>query len=260
MTVKKKILRSVGVVAAAAGLVALSNPAHAAGDVYKGTGWRILTGQGIQSLSPDPYVIKIVKPTASAKLSAAQAKTAEAQLRAQLKKSAAQLTSVTGTKFTLASGYQKQVTACSAAERHVIAVGMKYRPFTPGSKPGYSQAHPCSASGNQSAWGGWIWMDSEYWNGDWHIDSYRLQNLISHELGHSIGLDHANVDGSDANRTADPYECATNSSKDLPVMCSPNGGHAIGKGGSVTRAKKYAGQYTKWDIAGLKALKANFSR
>ncbi|MFF1694768.1 hypothetical protein ACFVXC_14210 [Streptomyces sp. NPDC058257] len=261
MTVKK-IVRSLGVLAAAVGLVALSNPAYAAGDVYKGTGWKILTQRQIQSLSPDPYVIQLVKPNASAtKLTAAQTKKAEAQLRAQLKKTAAQLTSVTGTKFTLASGYHKEQNACNTAERHVIAVGLKYRPFTPGNKPGYSQAHPCSASGNQSAWGGWIWLDSEYWKpGDWAASPTLISNTVSHETGHSIGLDHPNVDGPDANRTADPYECVSNSSKDRPVMCSPNGGHARAKGGSDARAKKYAGQYTKWDIAGLKALKANFSR
>ncbi|MFG2501756.1 hypothetical protein ACGFSB_26545 [Streptomyces sp. NPDC048441] len=261
MTVKK-IARSLGVLAAAVGLVALSNPAHAAGDVYQGTGWKILKQRGIQSLSPDPYVIKIVKPKAAdTKLNAARTKAAEAQLRAQLKKTAAQLTSVTGTKFTLAGGYQKEETACSTAERHVIAVGLKYRPFTPGNKPGYSQAHPCSASGNQSAWGGWIWVDSEYWiPGDWAASPARVSNMMSHEVGHSIGLDHANVDGPDANKTADPYECVSNSSKDLPVMCSPNGGHGRAKGGTDARARKYAGQYTKWDIAGLKALKANFSR
>ncbi|MFD0552012.1 hypothetical protein ACFQ0X_24680 [Streptomyces rectiviolaceus] len=258
----KKIARSVGVLAAGVGLVALSNPAHAAGDVYKGTGWRILNGRGIESLSPDPYVIHIVKPSTSAtKLSAAKNKAAEAQLRAQLKKTAAQLTSITGTKFTLASGYHKEQKDCSTAERHVITVGLKYRPFTPGNKPGYSQAHPCSATANQSAWGGWIWVDSEYWiPGDWAASPARVSNMMSHEIGHSIGLDHANVDGPDANHTADPYECVSNSSKDLPLMCSPNGGHGRAKGGSETRVKKYAGQYTKWDIAGLKALKANFSR
>ncbi|MCX4666260.1 hypothetical protein OG453_06215 [Streptomyces sp. NBC_01381] len=258
----KKIVRSVGVLAAAAGLVALSNPAYAAGDVYQGTGWRILNGRGIQSLSPDPYVIHLVEPKASeTKLTAAQTKTAESQLRAQLKKTAAQLTAVTGTKFTLASGYHKEQNACNTAERHVITVGLKYRPFMPGNKPGFSQAHPCSASGNQSAWGGWIWVDSEYWKpGDYAIGPARISNMMSHEIGHSIGLDHANADGPDANKTVDPFECVSNSSKDTPVMCSPNGGHGRAKGGSEDRVKKYAGQYTKWDIAGLKALKANFSR
>lgn len=258
----KKIARSLGVLAAAAGLVALSNPAYAAGDIYKGTGWRILAGRGIQSLSPDPYVIKIVKPSAGAtKLTAAQTKKAEAKLRAQLKDTAAQLTSITGTKFTLAAGYHKEQTACSSVPRHTITVGLKYRPFMPGNKPGYSQAHPCSASSNKSAWGGWVWVDSEYWKpGDWSIHPTLISNLVSHEVGHAIGLDHPNVDGSDADHTADPYECVTNSYKDTPVMCSPNGGHARGRGGTDARADKYAGKYTKWDINGLKALKANFSR
>ncbi|MFI6089285.1 hypothetical protein [Streptomyces sp. NPDC051218] len=259
---KKKIVRSLGVFAAAAGLVALSNPAYAAGDVYKGTGWRIITSRGIQSLSPDPYVIRVVKLNASAtKLTATQTKKAEAELRAQLKDTAAQLTSLTGTKFTLASGYHPEQKACSTTPRHTITVGLKYRPFTPGNKPGMSQAFPCSASGNKSAWGGWIWVDSEYWKpGDYAIGSTRISNLVSHEVGHAVGLDHANADGSDADHTVDPFECVTNSYKDTPVMCSPNGGHARGKGGSDTRAVKYAGKYTKWDIAGLEALKANFSR
>ncbi|WP_431045640.1 hypothetical protein ACQUSR_29305 [Streptomyces sp. P1-3] len=255
----KKIGRTLGVVAAAASLAALgSAPAHAAGDVYQGTGWRISTHHGIQSLSPDPYVIRLVKPTADDKLTPAQNKAAEAQLRTLLKKSAAQLTSITGTKFTVSDAYHSPETACSSAERHVIVVGLRYRPFD--GKPGMSRAWPCSASGNRSAWGGWIWMDSEYWMPDRKLEPWILANAVTHEVGHSIGLNHPNVDGPDADKTADPYECVTNSSKDTPVMCSPNGGYGRGKGGSVTRAKQHGGQYTPWDIEGLKALKANFTR
>jgi hypothetical protein len=258
MLVKKKLLRALGLLAAAVGLVTLAVPAQAAAPVYSGTGWKIETYNGIHSLSPDPYVIQLVKPTTGDKLTAAQNKTAEAQLRAQLTKTAALLTSITGTTFTLSSTYHPAETSCTTAERHVIVVGLRYRP-APGAKPGTSQTWPCYASANNSAWGSWIWMDSEYWNpAVWTIDPWRLANVESHEMGHAVGLDHPNVDGSDANSTADPYECVTNSSKDTPLMCSPNGGYGAGSGGIVTRAEQHAGEYTPWDIAGLKALKANF--
>ncbi|KUJ69790.1 hypothetical protein ACZ90_08295 [Streptomyces albus subsp. albus] len=254
-----RLVRALGVLAASAGLAAFSAAqANAAGDVYQGTGWKILTNQGIQSLSPDPYVIQLVKPTPDDKLTPAQNKAAEKQLRAYLAKSAAQLTKITGTRFTVSGTYHKPVSECSAVERHTIVVGVGYRP-SPQHTPGRSQTWPCYAKANHSAWGGWIWMDSEYWNpAVWKIEPWRLANLVSHEMGHSIGLDHPNVDGKDANKTADPYECVTNRSKDLPVLCSPNGGYAMGKGGSVDRTKQHAGEYTAWDIAGLKALKKNF--
>ncbi|MGH4033844.1 hypothetical protein ACQB60_33495 [Actinomycetota bacterium Odt1-20B] len=255
----KKSTRVLAASAAAVGLAAVVGfPAHAEPDVYRGTGWKILTDQGIQSLSPDPYVIKLVKPTSSNRLTPARNKAAEAQLRRDLKRSAAQLTEITGTKFTVAKGYHRAESSCASAERHVIVVGLRWRPY-PGHKRGMSRTWPCAASANHSAWGGWIWIDSEYWMPEiYKIDPWRFSNLVSHELGHAVGLDHPNVDGRDANRTADKYECATNSSKDLPVLCSPNGGYAMGKGGSVARTKAHAGEYTKWDKAGLRALKNNF--
>ncbi|WP_329248641.1 hypothetical protein OG417_01635 [Actinoallomurus sp. NBC_01490] len=255
----RKLFRRISVFAATAavGLTGFAAQASAAEQVYSGTGWKIETADGIHSLSPDPYVIQLVKPTSGDKLTDSQNKTAEAQLRTQLAKTAAQLTSVTGIKFTLSSSYHSVETDCTTAERHVIVVGLRYRPYD--GKPGTSRTWPCYASGNHTAWGAWIWMDSEYWNpAVWTISSWGLDDLISHEVGHAVGLDHPNVDGSDANTTADPGECVTNSSKDIPVMCSPNGGYAHA-GGSESRAEQYAGQYTPWDIAGLKALVANYT-
>ena len=255
---RKKLLKAFGGLAAVVGITAFTLPAQADGHVYSGTGWKIETHNDIHSLSPDPYVIELVKPTTGDRLTTAQNRTAEAQLRQQLTRTAAQLTTITGTTFTLSADYHSVETSCSAAERHVIVVGLRYRP-SPGAKPGTSQTWPCYASADNSTWGSWIWMDSEYWDpAVWTIERWRLANVESHEMGHAVGLDHPNVDGSDAGTTADPYGCVTNRSKDTPVMCSPNGGYAAGSGGSLTRAKKNAGRYTRWDISGLQALKANF--
>lgn len=121
-----------------------------------------------------------------------------------------------------------------------------YRPMGHG---GYSRGVPCPARAGVAA-GGEVTMDSEYFDGSWHIAPHQLRNTVVHELLHTLGLAHPNRD-LDGDGTARAYECVTGPGGLRPVMCSPNGGHAT---------PGEAGRLTPHDMAGLRAMLANARR
>jgi hypothetical protein len=234
-------VRSLAVLAAAAALLFVSAPpaGAATGPVYAGTGWRIETGQGIYSLAPDVYTVVFADATARSKL------------KAYFAKPAAQVTAVTGVPVTVTDTVDTTpVTACPA--RHRIVVHYEDRPT---GAAGTSQALPCYDTGDGSAWGGHVRIDSEYWTKTaWFStdaaknDAYRA-NAISHEFGHILGLDHPNYDR-DKDGVVEAFECATTSTGTRPLLCSPNGGYY----NSVD-----AGKFVlSFDAPGLKQLAANW--
>lgn len=233
--------RFLAVFALAAGLLFVSAPPadSATGPVYSGRGWKIETGEGIYSLSPDPYEIVWADTTARSKL------------KGYFTKPAAQVTTVTGVQITVTDLIDTTpVETCPA--RHRIVVHYEYRPSGPA---GYSQALACHDTVDGSAWGGHVRMDSEYWTAKaWFSadavrnDAYRA-NAVTHELGHILGLDHPNTDV-DGDGTVEPYECVTTATGTRPLLCSPNGGYY----NSVD-----AGRFTPpFDEPALKQLAANW--
>jgi hypothetical protein len=233
--------RILPVVAAAAGLLlASTSPAGSAtGPVYSGRGWKILTSQGIYSLHPDPYEIVWADATARTKL------------KGYMVKPASQVTTVTGVQVTVTDTIDL-TPADTCPPRHRIVVHYGHQPM--GLK-GMSQARPCYAIADGSAWGGHVLMDSEYWtSSSWFStdpvknDAYRA-NAISHELGHVLGLDHPNTD-IDADGTVEAYECVTTASGTRPLMCSPNGGYY-----NATDAGRFTPPF---DEPGLKQLITNW--
>lgn len=233
------MLRALTVLAAVL-LLAVASPASAAtAPVYAGAGWRAETGQGIYSLAPDGYTIVFADTTARSKL------------KGYFAKPAAQVVSVTGVPVTVTDLIDATpVTACPA--RHRIVVRYEYRPM---GVSGMSQALPCYDTGDGSAWGGHVRVDSEYWTkASWFStdaaknDAYRA-NAISHEFGHILGLDHPNYD-KDGDGTVEPFECATTSTGTRPLMCSPNGGYY-----NSTDAGKFV---LSFDVPGLRQLAANW--
>ena len=167
--------RTLAVLALTAGLIfASAQPASpATGPVYSGTGWKAETGQGIYSLAPDAYEVVFADSTARSKL------------KAYFAKPAAQVTAVTGVPITVTDLIDTTpVTSCPS--RHRIVVRYEDRPT---GAAGTSQALPCYDTGDGSAWGGHVRMDSEYWaKANWFStdaaknDAYRA-NAISHEFG-----------------------------------------------------------------------------
>jgi hypothetical protein len=235
--------RNLLVIAAGAALALLPavSASAASTQIYSGKGWKALAG--IHSLSGDGtgYTIQFASADAKTKLSPAA------------KQAAAQLTSVTGIKFTISTTIKASTEACATTPRHVLTLGAKYRPLD--GQAGMSGGWNCYNTADHSAWGGWAWIDTEYFtvpnwfSTDKTVNASKIKNAITHELGHTIGLDHPNKD-LNGDGTVAGFECDLTSDKFLPVMCSPNGGYTAAATG---------GNFTSLETPGLKQLAANFT-
>ncbi|QBJ94472.1 hypothetical protein D0Z67_29320 (plasmid) [Streptomyces seoulensis] len=207
--------------------------------VYKGTGWKAETGSGIFSLSPDPYTIVFADTTARTKLTS------------YLTAPAAQVTGSVGVPVTVSTSLDTTPTSACPA-RHRIVVHYLYRPMN---VSGMSQALPCHNTGDGSAWGGHILMDSEYWTSStWFstnvtTNEARRKDAVTHELGHILGLDHPNTD-LDKDGVVENGECVKSTAGRKPILCSPNRGvPAATDGGRFT---------TEYDLPGLRQMLANY--
>jgi len=225
--------------AALLGVLALT-AATTATPVYKGTGWKAFTSVGVYSLSPDPYVIVFANATARTKLSK------------YFTVPAAQVTTSVGVKVTVSTTLDTTpVGTCPA--RHRIVVHYVYRPT---GQSGISQARPCHANANGSAWGGHILMDNEYWTKpNWFstnptTNDNRRKNASTHELGHILGLDHPNTDV-DKDGKVENSECVKTATGLKPIMCGPNRGNT-----STADSGRFTTQY---DIPGLRQMLRNYT-
>jgi hypothetical protein len=204
-------------------------PVHAAQLVTAGTGFKLATQLGVTSVSPSrPYTITF----ASAEL--------KKRYAPRLTAAVSQLRSA-GLKVSIGGVETAEPPKCPP-EGH-IRYTERYRPMKTG---GYSRGITCPDPVSGVARGGAVIMDSEYYDGSWHISRHKLRNTIVHEMLHTLGLGHPNLD-LNKNGVVETYECAATSHGDKPLMCSPSGGYETSR----------AGRLTAYDIAGVKALLAN---
>lgn len=224
----------------AALLVSVPPAGAADGPVYSGHGWKALTSEGIYSISPDPYTIAFASEAGRSRLSP------------YLKKAAAQITDVTGVQVTVSSTIVPGPRpSCSDQPRHLIRFHYKYRPVGTWASTSYA----CHAAANGSAWGGNVYMNSQYWTVDnWFssndtTNAAKQANGVLHELGHILGLAHVNYDR-DGDGRVENGECVRNSGGRRPVMCAPQGGY-------LTAAN--SGRYTaEFDEPGLGQMAENY--
>ncbi|MFI0156191.1 hypothetical protein [Streptomyces lydicus] len=202
----------------------------ASGPVFVGTGWRITSQFRTYCLNPNQQYT-ITFPTQAIKdRYVPYLTTAVSQL-------------VTAGVNLVIGGIETPDYNTVPPQGH-IQYGEAYRPV---GTPGYSQGLPCYNTANNSVWGGYVLIDSEYWDGTWTITTTKLKNTLIHELGHTLGLDHCNSD-MNSDGTIASYEAVKDPANGCtPVMASPNGGFQDSR----------AGTYTPYDLNGFKQLLAN---
>ena len=209
-----------------------SSPAQTNEPVLSGEGWTTFRDIPITSIdSTYPYVLNF------------GSEAAESRLRPYAEDVARQLRETTGLDITVSTDLnQDGERTCYTHPYHQITLGLKKSPVP---TEGNSRAYPCYSTGDNSAWGGWLFMDADYWSrpgwfcGHEARNESAIRNAVLHEVVHVLGLDHPNRDG-------EPFECVPEGVQ--PVMCSPRGGYLSATNG---------GTLTTYDKAGLVQLVEN---
>lgn len=204
-------------------------PVGAATLVTEGPGFRLTTQLGVTSVSPARrYTVTFASADLKRRYTP-YLRTAVAQVREA------------GVRISLGGVETVRTDVCPPTGH--IQYTETYRPM---GKGGYSKGMPCPHPPEGVAAGGIVAMDSEYFDGSWYISPYKLRNTFVHEMLHTLGLDHPNLD-LNGNGVAEPYECVSTSRGVRPVTCSPNGGHRTSG----------SGRLTGFDVDGIEALLAN---
>lgn len=222
-----------------------SQPANTTERVYEGEGWQALPN--VESIdTATPYKINFGSQTALDVLYPYAQKVEQT------------LENATGLDIQLTTEiYSDGTPSCGEVPYHTITLRYKYAPT---GDPGMSWGVNCYATGDHSVWGGWAYIDSIYWTqanyfgaypGD--NDSWR-KNVVTHEVGHVMGLSHPNpVDSNGEDIHGVP---CTDTNYVQPIMCTwPDGDHPLG--GYLHPDN--AGKYTPYEISGLQQLVANDS-
>lgn len=203
---------------AAGAVIAAPGRAHAATgfQVYSGTGWKIATGNGMRYLGSSPWTI-VFYDTAS-----------RTALTTYAQRTATELKLRTGVTFTVTTTITKGATDCPTGRVIIMRLTSTV------TRSAASQCHTVAgaADGSRATFALYNWQNLKL-NG--FNEVYR-RKVVSHELGHSVGLAHP------ATFTTDPS----------PLMR----GDVWGGYKTIT----YASQYTAQDINGLKNLRANASK
>lgn len=203
---------------AAGAIITAPGRAHTATgfQVYSGTGWKIATGNGMRYLGSSPWTI-VFYDTGS-----------RTALTEHAKRTAYELKRHTGVTFYVTTSINKGTTTCPTGRVIIMRLTSTV------TRSSATQCHTTTgaADGSRATFALTNWQNATSAGSN---AVYR-RKVVSHELGHSVGLAHPST------WTADPS----------PLMR----GDVWGGYKTVT----YAAQYTPQDANGLKNLRANASK
>lgn len=203
--------------------------------VYFDTGWETLTG--VESINDEAsYTINFGSDAALAEFSD------EAQ------NIAVHLENATGADFTVSNTLYKDGTpTCVEVPQYTLT--LRYKDITE-QYNALGWGINCVASGNGSVWGGWAYFNSAWWDEPNLLyqndtsNTSALKNVVTHEVGHIMGLSHPNETDENGDIWGD---CVSEGVQ--PIMCVLSNG---APGGYLSSAN--AGKLTSYDIDGLQYL------
>ena len=175
---------------AATALFAAPGRTHAAtvGPVTSGTGWRHFGD--IDHITTQPITIGFHDTTS------------RTHLTPYIKNAAAELSSYLGVKINVTTK-TIPITYGKCLPTHTISLRYMSKPAGP-DHPYRSFTGICVQ--NHATYSAYIFVNSDYWKPGSGIAEWHRMNIIWHEMGHAIGLDH-------------PATCPRNSAGLQPLMC-----------------------------------------
>ena len=219
--------------AAATAIVAISaSPAMADSPTYVGEGWKIANNYGVYAVSPTQQFTITFATQAMKDRYTPYVTTMVSQLNQA------------GVHVSIGGVETPNYAGCPPKGH--VQWNEWYRPT---GNPGESQGMPCYNTADHSLWGGYVLIDTEWWDGSWYLTPYKKKNLLVHEPMHAFGLDHPNLD-LDGDGVVEKFECVKDPIGTTPVMCSPNGGY---------QTYDTSGKLTQYDLNGVAALLNNAS-
>lgn len=176
----------------AAAVIGATGRAHAAVDpVTSGTGWKLLA-PSVDHIDTRPWTIAFHDTTS------------RTHLTGYLKNVAAELTADLGVTFTVTSK-TVPVTVGTCPPDHTISLRYMSKPDP--AHPNRSFTGTCGKG--HATYSAYVFVNSDYWSPTRNFAEPVRQNVIWHEMGHAVGLNH-------------PDTCPTDKTGRRPLMCDVN--------------------------------------
>lgn len=172
----------------AAAVIGAPGRAHAIGPVTEGNGWKLLPR--ITHIDTRPWEIAFHDTTSRTRLTP------------YAKNVAAELTSYLGVKITVTTKVVP-TTVGKCPPSHTISYRWISKPDP--THPNRSFTGTCNW--NDATYSAYVYINSDYWLPNSPIPEWLRMNVIWHESGHAIGLNH-------------PTTCPTNTYGVRPLMCA----------------------------------------